>query len=341
MKRPLQNALLTAATLVLSLAAAEGVLRLTTQKHVGEYDPLGWREPENASMSQAVQDTPGNHRRIQVAFHKHGFKRWPKPRPGQPRILVVGDSFTAMSWVANGEEWYSVLEERFPGAAFYVSGVGGYSSLQEYLLMRLYGEQIKPDAILWQFCSNDYDNNYFEADRRLYPLNNIAPRPYLEGNRIELRMPTPLSGLRRYSALANAVMEVVDRHQQKRKQHLSRKEKAVIQDAIPAPLHRAAEAVTARIFALVHAWAGPRPVFFFNACGDSAPAEEDICAAQGFECLDDFHRRLAERAGHRRITVVGNAHWNLLGNRLAGEVLADWLSSQAGFPGADEAQAGE
>ena len=142
-------------------------------------------------MTSSVQDTKGNFRKVVNRYFDHGFKRWPKYNDGKPRVLIIGDSFTQMVQVSNGEEWYAYLERAFPDIAFYVFGGGGYGTLQEYMVMDDYFDEIRPDAIIWQFCRNDFHNNYYELDRKDYPYNNHFIRPYLENGNIVYRLPLP------------------------------------------------------------------------------------------------------------------------------------------------------
>ena len=143
----------------------------------------------DTKVTSTVQDTKGNYRVVTNEYFTHGFKRWPTDPGDKPRVLIIGDSFTQMTYVSNGEEWYAYLERAFPDIAFYVFGAGGYGTLQEYMVMDDHIDTIKPDAIIWQFCSNDYSNNDYELDYKEYPLNNHATRPYWENGAVVYRLP--------------------------------------------------------------------------------------------------------------------------------------------------------
>ena len=133
----------------------------------------GWSVPANKKVTSSVQDTKGNFRKVVNRYFDHGFKRWPKYNDGKPRVLIIGDSFTQMVQVSNGEEWYAYLERAFPDIAFYVFGGGGYGTLQEYMVMDDYFDEIRPDAIIWQFCRNDFHNNYYEMAIKKINLQNL------------------------------------------------------------------------------------------------------------------------------------------------------------------------
>ena len=115
----------------------------------------GWSVAERVKVYRTIQDTKDNYRKVFNQYFSHGFKRWPIASKDKQRVLIIGDSFTEMCYVSNGEEWYAYLEKEFPDTLFYVFGGGGYGTLQEFMVMDDYFDKIKPDAIIWQFCGND------------------------------------------------------------------------------------------------------------------------------------------------------------------------------------------
>src|SRR5262249_39998242 len=139
-----------------------------------------------------VQDQPGQFRTVENTFFKAGFKRWGNLNPPSPKVFILGDSFTEMGLVSNGEEWYGYLEKAFNTVEWFVHGTGGHGSLQEYMVLNDYIDQIKPNLILWQFCPNDYADNFYPWDRKTYPHNNFGIRPYLEHGQIVYKLPMPL-----------------------------------------------------------------------------------------------------------------------------------------------------
>lgn len=84
----------------------------------------GWSVAADRKITRTVQDTQNNFRKVVNQYFSHGFKRWPDASGNKSRVLILGDSFTEMTYVSNGEEWYAYLERAYPDIAFYVFGGG-------------------------------------------------------------------------------------------------------------------------------------------------------------------------------------------------------------------------
>src|SRR5437867_3136868 len=104
-----------------------------------------------------------------------GFRRFGDPSSSRPKLLVVGDSFTHALEVSDDKTYYALLGDRL-GAEVFAYGAGGYGTLQESLVLDEYVDIIKPDAILWQFCSNDFVNNDLELESMSYYNSTKRPR---------------------------------------------------------------------------------------------------------------------------------------------------------------------
>ena len=65
----------------------------------------------------------------------------------------------------------------------------GYGSLQEFMILGRYLDEISPDIVLWQFCSNDFINNYHELESVSFSNNNQMTRPYYKNSDIEWLFP--------------------------------------------------------------------------------------------------------------------------------------------------------
>ena len=171
---------------------------------------LGWNtRPDKAQI--IIEDTPGRKRRFYHQHFRYGFKRWPDKNTANRRTIIIGDSMTEMIHVANGEEWYAYLESAFDDIDFYVFGSGGYGSLQEFMILDRYVDEISPDVVVWQFCHNDYANNFYGLDLETYPISNHAYRPYLENGKIVYRLPLPFLAARRGSFIADRALAIYDR----------------------------------------------------------------------------------------------------------------------------------
>lgn len=104
------------------------------------------------------------------------------------KIFVIGDSFTAGCGVKETSLYYGALRKRLD-AALFVYGGGGYGTLQEFLALEKYYDQVQPDLIILQVCHNDFINNSHELESKSYFNNNNMVRPYFRNGKIEYLLP--------------------------------------------------------------------------------------------------------------------------------------------------------
>ncbi len=321
--------------IVLTVLLAEVVLRVAFPS---EQDPRGWSRSEPGQWQNTVENTPGEYRTFNVTYVQHGFQRWPTNTSGKTRVLILGDSFTEMVYVPRGGEWYASLERAFPQSAFYVYGVGGYGTTQQYLALEEYYDEIQPDVILWQFYFNDFTNNYFSADLHEYPLNNLARRPYFEDGELVYRYPMRWSRLRSHSAIARLILPLYDRYAHD--QALAQKnvfyeqvygEKFWTRSFEEAHLWEgnfsAVESATQEPFLRARALVGDTPIYLFSADDRLSEAEQRIARSVNMTYIGgvpDF-LELEEARGYST-QVVNDRHWNAHGNKLVGEFLIDYFS---------------
>jgi hypothetical protein len=285
--------------------------------------------------SKSIQDTKGRHRGISVEYFDHGFKRWPVSENGNPRVLIIGDSFTAIPYVSNGEEWYSYLEHEFRSLQFYVFGGFGYGTLQEYMVLDDRIDDIEPSAVIWQFCSNDYQNNYYELDRETYPLNNHWFRPYLEDDGIVYRLPLPFEKLRWISYIADRLLVMYDYRSKSKIQRTLREQGKTQFDYgnyRKSPHMRNAVEVTKTLLKKVRSRVGDKPIFFFNACGPFTEEDKAVCESARMNCINNIGDDIIaiENSG-QNLRVANDGHWNFQGNKHAGRMLVGYFVKRGGI----------
>ena len=286
----------------------------------------GWTARANTLLVKNIEDTTGQFREIAVRYFKNGFKRWGNTHTRKRKLFVIGDSVTEATQVSNGEEWFSYLENELSNIELFVYGGGGYGSLQEYMVLDDYVDSINPDLILWQFCSNDYDNNLYELDRLAYPYNNHAIRPYLEEDRIVFKLPLPYPTLRKYSFVADRILVAYDGVMWRRAtQDLNayrRSRTYLIKIASRQLLQEKSYHVTLKIMKKVKDRVKDIPIYLFNGCRSLTEHEYNICSATGIVCIAGISEYVSEKEREgREVTVPNDGHWNKLGNQLAGERL--------------------
>ncbi|MEW6008740.1 MAG: SGNH/GDSL hydrolase family protein [Candidatus Omnitrophota bacterium] len=103
------------------------------------------------------------------------------------KIFFIGDSFTAQ-YLDKKDMYYDVVSRKL-GIELFVYGASGYGTLQEYLVIDKYIDNIRPDLVVLQTCSNDFINNDWDLERKSFIHNNHKVRPYYENGQIKYRFP--------------------------------------------------------------------------------------------------------------------------------------------------------
>jgi hypothetical protein len=326
--------LLVSLSTVITALTVDSMLRLRLPPtHVNAHR-YGWVVPASQAQTITIEDTTDQWRQVTNRYFEHGFKRWGDTNTHKPKWFVIGDSFTQAIQVSNGEEWYSYLENRFNDVEFFVYGGGGYGSLQVYIVLDDYVDRIHPNLILWQFCTNDYYENYYKYDLWGYPVNSFAFRPYLEDGQIVWRLPLPFPKLRQYSFVADRLLNEYDNFRHRRLNEVLKEGGAEDRAAYiryreegRKQFFEQAYSITVQIMKKVKETAKDIPIYLFNACNGASDAEQKISFETGIVLIEGIPEYLIEES-HGREVAVHDGHWNKLGNQIAGERLASVLSAR-------------
>ncbi len=154
-------------------------------------DTLGWCQKPNYKFKGTQYTLGKKPYKVKLNFQENGFRCFPKASEGPDttmKVLVIGDSFTQAVEVSDGQQFYSYLDSNFQVFAY---GMAGYGTLQEKLILEKYFNQIQPDYVILQFCSNDFiDNNYNLEQGASYRVG--LRRPYLAADgKITYKSPLP------------------------------------------------------------------------------------------------------------------------------------------------------
>ena len=213
-------------------------------------------------------------------------------------------------------------------------GVGGYGTLQEFLILDRYFDVIHPDVILWQYCINDFINNDNQLERLSRINNNGWVRPYWLQGHIQLLSPKESSiqvrdWINRHSRFLYFVVTRLDRLR------ASQTRDTVEVDIEAEGMRHAgfarAVGVTDELMAQVRARVAQRPIMAFN-CVEKEPysqALRDISAHHGITYWDDVARTV-QAAAERGEDVYASdgGHWNEHGHELAAKALAKHISTE-------------
>jgi lysophospholipase L1-like esterase len=250
----------------------------------------------------------------------------------RPRILVVGDSFTHGLTLEDASVYPAVLA-RATGARVWAYGGGGYGTLQEYLVVDAMIDDVRPDLIVVQACSNDFINNDHSLERTSYINNNLMMRPYWEGGAIRFRYPRPFGRARMFAtAHSRVAYALFDRIERAQNGLVSRSLLPCVEcdfEAGRRPAEfTATERITSEILALLRRRAGATPVALFLA-DDREPyrsAYRRLCAGNGIVYLPGIRASLAVAGKQGRdVLYADRAHWSVEGHAVVGQALARQL----------------
>ena len=107
----------------------------------------------------------------------------PARRPGELRVLILGDSFVAGFEVEQPETFPALLEAQLGGRfqrPLHVinAGVRGYGTDQSLLWFRERGGELRPDLVVAVFSANDFEDNItLHRVRRPFGKGAFALRP--------------------------------------------------------------------------------------------------------------------------------------------------------------------
>ena len=285
---------------------------------------LGWETRPHVRSERAI---PG-YGRVRYSTTTHGFRAFGDVASPRTKVFVVGDSITQAYTVSDGEAYFDHLARGRGDVELFVYGCGGYGTLQEYLIVDRYIDEIRPHLLLLQFSGTDIINNDHELESASTVDNNQMVRPYLVGGTIALRYPTQRRGALGFIVQHSTLLRLLNI----RLGFLRGDAEASVEHRLTAddPRFRRALATTAEIMAMVKKRAGAVPMVAFSAdagrdiYGDAFRA---IAASQSLTTVDGVAEALeaAQAAGRVVDAAPANTHWNRLGHAIVGEMLRDEL----------------
>lgn len=132
-----------------------------------------------------------------VRYNEAGFRApsISQANDADVKICILGDSTMQGYQMPDGEHLPFLLANELEQSSYrpYVLplAVGGYGSVQQWMLFEDYCNALDPDMVIWHWAKNDPTNNSYLADRYSGP-NNARLRPYYENGEILLRKAYPI-----------------------------------------------------------------------------------------------------------------------------------------------------
>lgn len=140
-------------------------------------ETAGWVVKEGYQYDGELRDFKGNPYPLHITFGENGFRKWGDPNSSKKKVLFIGDSYTACAQTSDDKLFYKILGDSMPIEVF-AYGAAGFSNAQEYIIAEYYIKEIKPDIVVWQLCSNDFLDNYWELEK-IARYHVRMRRPYI------------------------------------------------------------------------------------------------------------------------------------------------------------------
>ena len=176
----------------------------TPQKLMRKERRTGWLPEEGVRIERT--DPYGNPFTIRINSTAQRGETVPPRRPGERRILFLGDSYTMASQIREEETFVArtghLLAEQIPAVAIN-GGVNGYGTYQEMAYYRHYGRPLEADlVVLAFFVGNDFRDNMVmtRQGRGLNPVYVNQPQRFIRQEELLLRsdngrpLKDPISG---------------------------------------------------------------------------------------------------------------------------------------------------
>lgn len=323
------------------LALGELITRVLGATVVYQYDAtLGWRPQKNLSKRIPVLDQSGEKYFVDYSANEFGFREFGDLHSGKKRILFVGDSWTGDPYTSDGEAYFGIVKNSLPVEVFAI-GAGGYGTLQELMLVREFAEKIKPDILVLQYCDNDITNNSFFLEGPSITRNQKNLRPYRVDNRIKYRLPpnSPYVFLYRHFRLFRTLDALLATTQYKIYKNYYPPRYQAYDWFAPTPAQspelqveidaQRASALSVTRFLMSEFKrtlpSGTKLVPFTASSDDPEQLRiwQTLADEAGFLAYPSVSMRVeeAEKQGNI-VRIFDGAHWNRLGNKIAGEELA-------------------
>ena len=289
---------------------------------ISDSEKLGWKTIENVKL---ISKPMGYDRKIEFLTEKYGFRKFGKTNTKKRKILIIGDSFTEGVNVNNDEVYYNYLDTN--KYEIFAYGCGGYGTLQEFMIMDEYFDEINPDILLIQFCSNDIINNSYELERYNSKNNPHRIRPYLLNEDVEYLYPNMMNGAL-YRILDYFYIFRILKLQYLRFYKIEINEKNTNLDYLK-DYYEKSERITLKILEIIKKRSNSIPLFSFTTDYNeySKKSIESIFKQSGYTYIPNVPEQLisAKNKGMKIDGMPYDAHWNHIGHKIAGKYISEFL----------------
>ena len=329
----------TAIFLVIILLLGELISRTLGTTLVYKYDPiLGWRPKKNFSKKIPVVDLSGEKYYVNYSTNEFGFREFGDLNSKKKRILFVGDSCTGDPYTSDEDAYFGIVGKELPVEVFAIGG-GGYGTLQELMLIKEFAGMINPDILVLQYSFNDITNNSFFLEGPSITRNQKNLRPYWIDNRVVYRLSSnnlytllyknfrlfrTLDGL--FSNIQYKIYKGYYPPQYQTYANYTLDPSIKLQPEISAQKAAAISITQFLMSEIAQNFSTNTKLITFSGTADSQEELriwQTLARNAGFIAYTSVSANVenAERKG-AIVRIKDGAHWNRLGNKIAGETLA-------------------
>jgi len=292
---------------------------------------LGWRSARDVRYGGYAADCSGLRYEVECRLDGEGFRMFGDPgAANRSKVFFLGDSFTQAVEVSGDKTYYGVIGELL-GVEVFAYGAGGFGTLQQYMVLDRYVDQIAPDMVVLQFCSNDFINNHYELELRSVSNNNGMRRPYLNAEG-EVFYSLPKRSLRRLRSFANRysrflhfVFKQINRIEQG-----GGVEEVIQSRGWSDPLFLESVDITGELLSRIKSRLADGTSFYVFMVSTGSPWDEAIrrlCEMYEISFIDGVAEAVSAAAKNEvAVYASDGAHWSEHGHKIAGGVIARYLS---------------
>jgi hypothetical protein len=291
-------------------------------------ETLGWRSTPDYYEDGTRRNSDGSSYPVHITIASNGFRQYGDVNTTRPKVLVLGDSITQAMQVSDTSTYYAIIGQTLDVEIF-AYGAGGLGSLQEYMILDRYFDEIKPDLVIWQFCYNDLFNNVPELEMYSRGANNGMQRPYWVDGEIKYYLPKPFPELRefalKYSRLLYWLLSRVDIVTST----LPDIGTEIRDQGVTHPGFQKGVQVTSEMLARVRTRIGDTPAVAILCSPPSFATDSfrELSEANGFAFVDTGLAVQKAKDAGEIITIDDNAHWNEKGSEVAASAIIEYLNS--------------
>lgn len=328
-KKKIVFAIITVTTITLLFCIfAEFAIRIHVLLTRGELalspDPeLGWAVKANFKSKRKII-TFGRQKEYPVIIttNQYGFRKWGDIKTEKSKIFIVGDSFTHSMYASDNKTWYSIFAEN-TGAEVFTYGCSGYGTIQQYLVVKKFINQIEPDMLIIAFTNNDFDNNIDSGVRD--PIEHAFGRPYFTGvdDQIKLKSSPITRFLCQYSHLAYFITTRI---------HMSSAFSISVSKFSPDEKLTKSIAETKKALQMLKKILPQKTVLIMFALSCEGQELENLlklCSELNIECIHGVDDKIKNAdQGKKLMRAADGSHLNEDGEKIVGEWLSKWYNEK-------------